>query len=66
MTPAPARAVARAPAAASVGSNRAGFPARPPTLQMFTKTGQASRVSLGKEIAIGLTMGASLGFWWQT
>lgn len=33
---------------------------------MFTKTGQASRVSLGKEIAIGLTMGASLGFWWQT
>lgn len=35
-------------------------------LQMFTKTGQASRVSLGKEIAIGLTLGASLGFWWQT
>lgn len=33
---------------------------------MFTKTGQASRVSLGKEIAIGLTMGAALGFWWQT
>ncbi|PRW60679.1 cytochrome c oxidase subunit 5C-2 [Chlorella sorokiniana] len=34
--------------------------------QMFTKTGQASRISLGKEIAIGLTMGAALGFWWQT
>lgn len=37
-----------------------------PAVQMFTKTGQASRVSLGKEIAIGLTMGAALGFWWQT
>ena len=33
---------------------------------MFTKTGQASRVNLAKEIAIGLTLGASLGFWWQT
>jgi hypothetical protein len=33
---------------------------------MFTKTGQASRVSIIKEIAIGTTMGAALGFWWQT
>ena len=33
---------------------------------MFTKNGQASRVSIIKEIAIGATMGAALGFWWQT
>ena len=33
---------------------------------MFTKNGQASRVSIIKEIAIGTTMGVALGFWWQT
>ena len=34
--------------------------------QMFTKTGQASKVNLIAEIGIGLTMGTALGFWWQT
>ncbi|PSC74840.1 Cytochrome c oxidase subunit 5C-2 [Micractinium conductrix] len=34
--------------------------------QMFTKTGQASRISVTKEILIGSTLGAGLGFWWQT
>lgn len=35
-------------------------------LQMFTKTGQASRVSVAKEILIGASLGAALGFYWQT
>lgn len=34
--------------------------------QMFTKTGQASRVSVAKEIIIGATLGTALGFYWQT
>lgn len=29
------------------------------------RTGRASQISLIKEIAIGLTMGTALGFWWQ-
>lgn len=33
--------------------------------QMFTKTGQASRVSVVKEIAIGLALGTGLGLIWQ-
>lgn len=33
---------------------------------MFTKTGQASRVSVGKEIVIGAGLGTIFGFWWQT
>lgn len=33
--------------------------------QMFTKTGRASQVSALKEIAIGLTLGISLGLVWQ-
>jgi hypothetical protein len=35
-------------------------------VQMFTKTGRASQISLVKEITIGLTIGAALGLWWQT
>lgn len=39
----------------------------PPLLmQMFTTTGQASRVSIVKEIVIGASLGTALGFWWQT
>lgn len=35
-------------------------------LQMFTTNGQASRVSIVKEIIIGSALGTALGFWWQT
>lgn len=35
-------------------------------LQMFTKNGQASRVSLMKEIVIGSAIGTVLGLYWQT
>ena len=33
--------------------------------QMFTKTGQASKISVVKEIIIGSTLGIGLGLWWQ-
>lgn len=33
---------------------------------MFTTNGQASRVSIVKEIIIGSALGTALGFWWQT
>jgi hypothetical protein len=33
---------------------------------MFTKNGQASRVSLTKEIVIGTAIGTVLGLYWQT
>jgi len=33
--------------------------------QMFTTTGVASRVSVVKEMAIGLSLGLSMGFLWQ-
>lgn len=33
---------------------------------MFTKNGQASKISVVKEIVIGTTLGAAFGFWWQT
>ena len=44
----------------------AACPRRLDRSQMFTKTGQASKVSVAKEIIIGASMGAVLGFWWQT
>jgi hypothetical protein len=33
--------------------------------QMFTTTGVASRVSVVKEMAIGLSLGLGMGFLWQ-
>jgi hypothetical protein len=33
--------------------------------QMFTKSGMASKVSVVKEIGIGLTLGLASGFLWQ-
>lgn len=33
--------------------------------QMFTKHGQASKVSVVKEIAIGLTLGLAVGSMWK-
>lgn len=49
-----------------VTSGAEGALPRAGCLQMFTKTGQASRVSVVKEIAIGLTLGTALGLYWQT
>lgn len=33
--------------------------------QLFTKTGQASRVSVVKEIVLGMSAGLALGMVWQ-
>jgi hypothetical protein len=35
-------------------------------LQMFTKTGRGSRISVVKEILIATGLGTALGLWWQT
>lgn len=65
----------RAAARARPGCPRSPLHTPPPTParlrrldrpQMFTKNGQAAKVSLVKEIIIGAGMGTVLGFWWQT